>query len=187
LEIAHVRYDVLRDAPIGLPSPRILLVDDLVPEEDTEPVASVLSCEGESVPLSGSGITLSLAPCFLRGDANADGRFDLSDSIRVLLWLYAADRLTSPIACLDSLDLDDNGVVEMADALVGLARLFTGGPEPAAPFRSCGVDPTFDGILCDVATCEGRPSAPSSPANPRPSSGERRASADLAWRRPGCS
>src|SRR5690606_16842450 len=53
LEIVHIRYDVLPDAPIGLPSTRIELVDDLIPEENTEPVANVLSCDGTRVELAG--------------------------------------------------------------------------------------------------------------------------------------
>ena len=50
--------------------------------------------------------------------------------------------------CLDALDSNDDGDVNLADPIFELAFLFTGGPAPMAPFLACGDDPTADTIGC---------------------------------------
>ena len=46
---------------------------------------------------------------------------------------------------LDALDVNDDGALEIADAVQLLYFLFLGGPPPSLPFPSPGLDPTpFD-------------------------------------------
>lgn len=83
---------------------------------------------------------------FRRGDANADGDVDVSDPVFVLLHLFAGGM--DP-ACQASLDADDSGALDISDAVLLLGFLFRGGDAPPAPgARTCGVDPTEDGLTC---------------------------------------
>lgn len=90
-----------------------------------------------------------LAECsipFARGDANSDDRFDLSDPIFTLGYLFLGS--ASP-SCLDTSDADDNGRLDLSDAVFSVSYLFLGGaalpaPEPGA----CGGDPTPDDLPC---------------------------------------
>ena len=82
----------------------------------------------------GGGPTL---PEFVRGDCNADGGFNIADSIFLLAALFSGGPAGS---CLDSCDANDDGGINIADAIYALAALFSGGPAPTP--TSCGVDPT---------------------------------------------
>ncbi len=80
------------------------------------------------------------AQTFVRGDANADGTLNIADTITVLN--YVSNGGTPP-TILDAADWNDNGVVEVADAVYSLLFLFvSGSPPPPAPFPVAGVDTT---------------------------------------------
>lgn len=96
--------------------------------------------------LGAAPVPTGRALCFRRGDANGDGENDISDSIRILSYLF----LGVPVLCLDACDVDDTGEVDITDAIVNFNWLFLGGPAPAAPGPStCGPDPTEDEVGCD--------------------------------------
>ena len=84
---------------------------------------------------------------FRRGDAAPDGRLTVSDAAAVLK--YVAGRDTAP-PCAKALDINDDGKIDLTDALRLLAYLFAGGPPPAEPFAACGLDQT---TLGDPLTC----------------------------------
>ncbi len=89
---------------------------------------------------------------FLRGDANGDGRLDLSDVIKFLTHQFLGGET---LDCLDAADVDDNGRLELTDAVKSLYYQFTGTvsePEPPGPF-DCGPDPTMDTLTCDSYQC----------------------------------
>ncbi len=89
---------------------------------------------------------------FARGDANSDGRIDVSDAVGLLGGLFLGERLE----CFDAGDVDDGGSVDITDAIALLLHLFLGGPPPAPPHPACGVDPTADSIECrETAVCGG--------------------------------
>ena len=82
-------------------------------------------------------------PCewFRRGDIDADGAWTVLDAIQVILSLTAGSRLE----CEDSADFDDDGTVQLADAVLLLGFIFAAGAAPPEPFSRCGSDPTTDG------------------------------------------
>jgi hypothetical protein len=83
---------------------------------------------------------------YRRGDSNADGVLNVSDSSHLLGFLF----LGGPAPpCRDAADANDDGSLDISDAPASLGFLFLGGPAPAAPFPSCGTDPTDDGIGCE--------------------------------------
>ncbi len=89
---------------------------------------------------------------FRRGDANADARLDLSDSVFTLQALFLGG--AGP-RCADAADSNDDGNVDISDALFTLIHLFLGGPVPPAPGLQCGADGTPDDLDCaSYETCE---------------------------------
>ncbi len=90
---------------------------------------------------------------FLRGDANDDGKSDLSDAICTLTALFQAEpgRPCSHPICLDSLDVNDDGHADISDPISLLNYLFLGADPPPEPFLlGCGKDPTdADGLGCN--------------------------------------
>jgi hypothetical protein len=83
---------------------------------------------------------------FIRGDASADGKMDLSDPIRILNFLFGSPPLST--GCRSASDANDDGVMDISDALTVLLYLFVGAQPLAAPFPLCGADPTPDGLAC---------------------------------------
>lgn len=82
---------------------------------------------------------------FLRGDANLDGRLDVSDPILTLRNLFLDG---GAFRCPDAADSDDSGGVDIADPIRSLSFLFLGTHAPAPPFPTPGVDSTHDSLTC---------------------------------------
>ena len=82
---------------------------------------------------------------FVRGDVNGDGNTDLSDPVRLLIYLFAEG---SELACEDAADVNDDGDLGLGDAIFELAFLFQEGTAPGEPTSDCGSDPTFDTVEC---------------------------------------
>lgn len=91
------------------------------------------------------------------GDANQDGKFDISDPVGVLNHLFlgtnpvlpCGDGTTSDPANVALLDLNDGGAgrIDLSDAVYGLNFLFLGGPPPL----QCAGDTTCPCVL--IAGC----------------------------------
>lgn len=90
---------------------------------------------------------------FIRGDADADGVFNvLADAIFILNFGFVAGSPEPP--CMDSADVDDNGVFNpIADALRHLCFGFLPCPPLPPPFPDCGIDPTLDSFSCEFYPC----------------------------------
>ena len=93
---------------------------------------------------------------FIRGDANQDGSVSISDMVTSQRYMFV-DGIE--LGCMDTLDFDDNGVLDITDNVEMLKGLFIyddwGGPVPA-PFPNPGIDPTPDVAihLWSEITCE---------------------------------
>jgi hypothetical protein len=88
---------------------------------------------------------------FKRGDANADSRLDLSDTIFSLQYLFLEGAEPS---CLDAADLNDDGIVDLADPILSIWILFGGGAGLLPTGFTCNVDRTEDDLRCSrYASC----------------------------------
>lgn len=89
---------------------------------------------------------------FIRGDGNNDGTITIADVIaigNVFNGMF--------LPCMESGDTDGNGAVGIGDMVYLAASLFSGGPDPVAPFPACGPDGRGDnGVLCleSSTTCD---------------------------------
>jgi hypothetical protein len=84
---------------------------------------------------------------FRRGDANDSGEFDgVADALALLGYLFSSSEHT----CIDALDSNDDGQIDITDAYYLLHYQFSSGEAPPAPgIGSCGVDPTDDALDCE--------------------------------------
>jgi len=92
----------------------------------------------------GSGI-------FLRGDVNADQRVDLTDANFTLNYLFLRGE---PPICRKAADTNDDGRLNVMDALALIDHLFRNAGALPTPAEACGLDPTLDGLDCEAqSTC----------------------------------
>lgn len=89
---------------------------------------------------------------FRRADANGDGAVNIGDPIWTLEFLFRSGR--APV-CMDAADANDDGSIDISDPILTLVSLFGGSPGftiPPPGTKSCGDDPTQDGVSCDEYT-----------------------------------
>jgi hypothetical protein len=106
-------------------------------------------------PATGASVLygrLATTSLFRRGDANGDGRMDLTDVVRTLYWLFLFD---VQFSCPDAADANDDGKIDITDPIAILQRLFLGGaPLPTPGSETCGEDLTPDSLgNCQSAGC----------------------------------
>ncbi|MEE8143357.1 MAG: hypothetical protein V3T77_09680, partial [Planctomycetota bacterium] len=77
---------------------------------------------------------------FIRGDSDGNTAINLADGLDILLYLYLAN--DPPIPVPDAGDVNDNGVVEIADVAYLLSYIFQKTVPPPEPFPDPGVDST---------------------------------------------
>ncbi len=86
-------------------------------------------------------------PAFIRGDCNADSHMDVSDLV-TLLNLFLGVR---PLMCQDACDVNDDGILNLIDAISLILTLYGSAPEVPRPYPLCGDDPTgADSLDCRV-------------------------------------
>jgi hypothetical protein len=149
-----VRYWVVLEPPLRLEGLEraVQVVDIALPEPRLKTAGSVsyLDLAYEAIATvelaSAERREIAAEPMrFLRGDAGADGRVDLSDAILILDHLF---RGGAAPPCEKAADADDSGTLSLTDALRILGHLFAGaGPLPE-PSAGCGPDSTPDGLSC---------------------------------------
>lgn len=85
---------------------------------------------------------------FVRGDVNISGpESDISDAVFLLLSLFTG---TVDLSCLDAADTNDDGKLNVTDAIFLLRFLFLAGSAPPHPFESCGFEVgTSGGLGCE--------------------------------------
>ena len=64
---------------------------------------------------------------------------DIADPIITIAYLFSG----APLAdCDDACDTNDDGGIDIGDAIYALSTLFSMGANPPPPFVACGSDPT---------------------------------------------
>ena len=141
---ARLIYDIL---PPGESVPRSMSVP-FVDGLGKVPLAFSVQGIGAVVPQVQNGIIqLTAPPKFLRGDANDDGKVDISDPIYLLGYLFQGG---AEPPCDDAADANDDGGRDISDAVSVLNHLFLGGTiPPPLPGGPSGFDPTLDDLGCE--------------------------------------
>jgi hypothetical protein len=113
-----------------------------------QPVRNVLTVNGNNFFPCMEALDVRIhveIPVFFRGDANADGVFDISDPVTLLRSQFHGDAI---VRCDDAGDSNDDGKLDIADAIHVFRYLFQGEDPPPAPFPDAGWDPTPDALGC---------------------------------------
>jgi hypothetical protein len=84
---------------------------------------------------------------FQRGDADGNEKINVSDAVWIIQVIVG--NFTAAYDCEDALDADDNGVLEVEDAVPVLQWVFQRGSALDEPFLGCGTDPTADSLTCN--------------------------------------
>ncbi|MEM7261990.1 MAG: carboxypeptidase regulatory-like domain-containing protein [Planctomycetota bacterium] len=87
---------------------------------------------------------------FLRGDANSDGRVDISDAVWGLNWLFKGAQAPS---CFKAFDANADNGTDISDTIFTLRYLFSGEMPPPPPFDECGEDPNDSPLPCESSPC----------------------------------
>ena len=82
---------------------------------------------------------------FLRGDVDGDGQQTVADARAILASL---SRGGAELPCLDAADVNDDALVDDADAVLLLSSLLGDGVVLPEPATGCGLDPTPDALGC---------------------------------------
>ena len=156
-----VRHWVILDPPMqvnGLDRP-VAVMELVAPQLNSEgtvlqePVGRYLDSNfdelgrSEVASYSLERFTDPLPIVFQRGDVDLDGALSITDSINLLVFLFAEGSLPG---CLDAADADDSGDLNITDAVTSLGYLFRGGEALPAPFMECGIDPSDDELDCEA-------------------------------------
>ncbi len=86
-------------------------------------------------------------PRFRRCEVNQDDKFDIADGVWIMNDLFRPD--APPTLCIQAADCNDDGNMDLSDAIYMFSYQYEGGPPPPAPFPACGVDPTDDELTCE--------------------------------------
>jgi PKD repeat protein len=116
------------------------------------PLSNIFTVEGRSLfPVLGKGgvvsierLTLPAPRFFVRGDADGNGRVELTDAVTSLAFLFTGGPAPR---CLDAADTNDDGSVDLTDAIFGLNFLFRSERYPMPPYPEPGMDPTADSLV----------------------------------------
>ena len=101
-----------------------------------------------------SRVSIDAAALFQRGDCNSDNRVNISDPISVVMATVMVDVFAFVPTCEDACDGNDDGVLDLGDAVYLLQWLFRRGPIPPPPGPFIfGRDPTEDTLECTMP-CE---------------------------------
>ena len=146
LEVARFYFDVQPDVFESVET-----TIGFAPSPGTPVVDNVFVIGNQSVqPLTiDTVIEVAVQNIFLRGDADGDLYLDLSDVINNLVFMTGACPECPDPTCYKALDVNDNGIIDLADGVQLVNYLYTFGPPPAAPFPEPGPDPTPDDLTCD--------------------------------------
>ncbi len=107
---------------------------------------------------TGGGADLSqphIPDVFLRGDVNRDGNITIDDAVATVEYVYTPKRLRNPNACVDAMDVDDNGKLNTSD-IVNLLKYVFNVNDPTIPGYiiappnkgGSGIDLTKDTLKC---------------------------------------
>jgi len=134
------------------------------------PTKNLISVENvsKSPQLMDCEICVIGTPTFSRGDCNfsqmGSMAVDIADAASVVSFLFLPGTWKFQPPCLDACDCNDDGRIDLADAVCVLQYLFQFGATPPAPGPGWdpdsmtevapGVDPTADKLGCEVRSCD---------------------------------
>ncbi|MGE3166085.1 MAG: hypothetical protein AB7O52_14355 [Planctomycetota bacterium] len=124
----------------------LLTVGDLISDTDIDGENRFIDIPSVGPSILDRGADEFMGAEFIRGlvNPNSSGTISIADVVIILGFLFSFQ----PLPCLDAADVNDDGVVNLLDPIYLLDYYYFSGPLPAAPYFSCGTDPTVDSLGC---------------------------------------
>jgi hypothetical protein len=94
----------------------------------------------------GGGLQPHIPDIFLRGDSNMDGVFNIADPIHTLNYLF---KQGPPPECMDAADTNDDGYVDLSDAVTSLLAQFRDLRIQPPHIGGPGMDLTYERLRCE--------------------------------------
>jgi len=158
-QLICVKFVIPDDAPCDVCRPILLCAANGASKVTVRNLVSIKNHSYEPTLVDGE-ICIVAEPKFIRGDCNfrakddkpsTDGwnSVDIADAAAVLAFLFGTDWDWFDPPCLDACDANDDGRIDLADAVYILRYLFkVPSVEPLAPFPLPGTDPSLDHLTC---------------------------------------
>src|SRR2546425_8450638 len=105
------------------------------------PAAGLLAALFLLIPLP----VLEAQGVFVRGDCDQNQKYEITDPIFLLSFLFLGTRAPT---CFSACDSNDSDALDISDPLYSLSYLFLGGPAPPPPFPLEDPDPTGTKLTC---------------------------------------
>ena len=130
-----------------------------IPVDEIPVSAALISGAGFNAIVQGDGVGAGSPPgsvkfmddYFVRGNTDsrtAGPQIQLTDAVRILIGFFHG----KPIPCADAADVNNNGSIDITDAIHIVNFLYRSGPPPAPPFPAPGLDdpglPPMDDLGC---------------------------------------
>lgn len=136
----------------------LMFANDIPRVPGNPPVSNVVTANVMSagVAFEHGDVTLSpttFGPSLSRGDCNGDDTFNIADVVFMLGFLFSGGGVAPEPGCADACDGNDDGQLNIADAINTLAGLFGVTVPLPAPYPGCGPDPTPDLLDCENSPC----------------------------------
>jgi hypothetical protein len=129
-------------------SPRAILLGRFTGDGALDAVTADFGAQALSLL---AGETRAAAGLFRRGDADGNGKLELTDAVVVLGSLFQG---AGSLPCPDAADADDDGSLVLTDPIRVLTHLFQGGALlPSPGLEACGPDPSADGLWACAGEC----------------------------------
>ncbi len=90
---------------------------------------------------------------FVRGDVDGDGKPIIGDIVLILMHIFGGD---TRYTCEKAMDTNDDGSLDVSDAVYLANYMFSLGPPMPAPFPDRGLDLTDDDLPCDTVGSGGK-------------------------------
>jgi hypothetical protein len=154
-------FDVRADAPLD-PATAVLAPAEPADIDPLRPAGLNEFCQagGAVLPQDPAPVTVEIAPLprpeFVRGDVNVSGRVSPVDVTLLLeVLFFSPGGSLDDFRCKDAADVNDDGDIAVADAILLLNFIYGLGGAPAAPFPLSGEDPTpGDALDCGAPGLE---------------------------------
>lgn len=160
IPLVKATYQVIGELDPEVPTLLEFVNDTLIPNVGSPPTNNNFTIssatrrpktviDGE---IRGKGIIQPGDVEFVRGDANGNGKVNLTDAILLANNIFAGRHVF--FDCDDMLDANDDGNLDASDPVTIINWFYLDGPVIPEPFDVCGLDTTPDGLACVHSNCD---------------------------------
>lgn len=146
LQVAVVTYAVMGTAPAGFAP---IVFDETLGSPTIGYGISIenVATNGVDDPIDG-GVMVTVGTALVRGDVDQNSAFTIGDPILALSYLFGG----ASVPCLEALDANASGTLDLTDPIRMLQMMFLGGPAFPAPYPTCGAPPQLM-LGCASSAC----------------------------------